>query len=80
MKTISRLLLLRCVGGSVMVIIGGCLILWMVVFGCKGMDTVTDIGTSLGVASGVITETQAESISKSAKAVAKTFEDFTPEQ
>lgn len=80
MKTISRLPLLRCVGGSVMVIIGGCLILWMVVFGCKGMDTVTDIGTSLGVASGVVTETQAESISKSAKAVAKTFEDFTPEQ
>jgi len=35
MKTISRLPLLRCVGGSVMVIIGGCLILWMVVFGCK---------------------------------------------
>jgi predicted Zn-dependent protease len=63
-----------------MVIIGGCLILWMVVFGCKSMDAVTDIGTSLGVASGVITETQAESISKSAKAVAKTFEDFTPEQ
>jgi len=80
MKTISRLPLLSCVGGSMMVIIGGCLILWMVVFGCKSMDAVTDIGTSLGVASGVITETQAESISKSAKAVAKTFEDFTPEQ
>jgi len=80
MKSISRLPVLRCARGSVAVIIGGSLILWMIVSGCKTMDAVTDIGTSVGVASGVITETQAESIAKSAKAVAKTFEDFTPEQ
>lgn len=80
MKTISRFPIFRSVRGSVVVIIGGSLILWMIVFGCKTVDVVTDIGTSVGVASGVITETQAESIAKSAKAVAKTFEDFTPEQ
>ena len=80
MKTIIRFPLFKCVCGSVAVAIGGCIILWMIVFGCKTMDAVTDIGTTVGVASGVITQTQAESIAKSAKAVAKTFEDFTPEQ
>ena len=48
--------------------------------GCKTMEAVTDIGTSLGKSVGMITESQAESISKSSKAVARSFEDFTPEQ
>lgn len=48
--------------------------------GCKTMDAVTDIGTSLGKSVGLITESQAESISKSSKAVARSFEDFSPEQ
>jgi predicted Zn-dependent protease len=43
-------------------------------------ETLTDIGTSVGVGTGAISESQAESISKSAKAVAKSFEDITPEQ
>jgi predicted Zn-dependent protease len=48
--------------------------------GCKEMGTVADIGTVLGTASGTLSEEQAESIRKSAHAVARTFEDFTPEQ
>jgi predicted Zn-dependent protease len=44
--------------------------------GCETVDTITDIG----VAAGTITGSQAESIQKSAKAVEKSFEDFTPEQ
>ena len=48
--------------------------------GCKTMEAVTNIGTSLGQSVGLLTESQADSISKSSKAVARSFEDFTPEQ
>lgn len=48
--------------------------------GCKAVDTVAKVGADLGVASGLIDSQQAESIQKSAKAVARTFEDITPEQ
>ena len=48
--------------------------------GCQSMEAMTDIGTSLGKSVGILTESQAESISKSSKAVARSFEDFTPEQ
>ena len=48
--------------------------------GCQTMEAMTDIGTSLGKSIGVITKSQAKSISKSSKAVARSFEDFTPEQ
>ena len=48
--------------------------------GCKTMDAVTQIGTSIGVATGTIDQSHAKSIQKSAKAIARSFEDFTPEQ
>lgn len=48
--------------------------------GCESMDTVAQIGTAVGVATGTIDQSQAESIQKSAKAVARSFQDFTPEQ
>lgn len=48
--------------------------------GCKTMETVTDIGTTVGVGSGLINSSQAASIRKSAKAVSRTFADFSPEQ
>ena len=48
--------------------------------GCETMETVTQIGTAVGVATGTIDQPQAESIQKSAKAVARSFQDFTPEQ
>ncbi|MEW6670803.1 MAG: M48 family metalloprotease [Thermodesulfobacteriota bacterium] len=48
--------------------------------GCESMDTVAQIGTAVGVATGTIDQSQAESIQKSAKAVSRSFQDFTPEQ
>jgi len=48
--------------------------------GCESMDTVAQIGTAVAVATGTIDQSQAESIQKSAKAVARSFQDFTPEQ
>lgn len=80
MKTLSISQFFSFSGKSVVFVIGAILLMSVVVSGCKTMEAMTDIGTSFGVASGAITESQAKSISKSAKAVAKTFEDFTPEQ
>lgn len=48
--------------------------------GCKTMEAVTKIGTSIAVSQGVIDESQADSINKSASAVARSFQDITPEQ
>ena len=48
--------------------------------GCKTMGAVADIGTAIGTSTGTISESQAESIRTSAYAVARSFEDFTPEQ
>lgn len=48
--------------------------------GCAAVDTVTTVATEVGVASGQISRQQGESIKKSSKAVAKSLEDFTPEQ
>lgn len=50
------------------------------VTGCKTLEVATDVGTSVGVATGTLSQSQAESLRKSAKAVSKTFQDFTPEQ
>jgi beta-barrel assembly-enhancing protease len=48
--------------------------------GCESMQPVLDVGAAIGVASGTVTQTQADSLTKTAKAVGKTFEDITPEQ
>lgn len=60
--------------------LGIMLALPILISGCKTMDAVTNIGTSIGQSVGIISESQAESISKSSKAAARSFEDFTPEQ
>ena len=57
-----------------------CMALLLLAAGCQTLDTVTDLGTSIGVATGTITTDQAQSIGRTTKAVAKTFEDITPEQ
>jgi len=49
-------------------------------YGCKIMEAITNFGTSIGVSTGAINESQANSIKKSSKAVARSFQDFTPEQ
>jgi beta-barrel assembly-enhancing protease len=45
-----------------------------------GCAAVTEMGTSIGQATGLVTSQQAESINRSAQAVEKTFQDITPEQ
>ncbi|MBF0551077.1 MAG: M48 family metalloprotease [Deltaproteobacteria bacterium] len=49
-------------------------------WGCKTMEGVTQVGTSVGVNTGVISSAHADSITKSVSAVSRTFEDITPEQ
>ena len=56
------------------------LLLALIFSGCKTMETVTDVGTAIGVATGTIDTSQADSIKKSGKALARSFEDITPEQ
>ena len=56
------------------------LVLPAILTGCKTMDSLTNIGTSFGKSMGLLTDSQAESITKSSKAVSRSFEDFTPEQ
>lgn len=48
--------------------------------GCKTLESVTNVGATLAEATGTISSSQASSIRRSGKAVAKSFEDFTPEQ
>jgi len=64
------------------VVLGLVMMLGLPVFlsGCKTMEAVTNIGTSIGQSTGILTESQAESIRKTSKAVERSFEDFTPEQ
>lgn len=48
--------------------------------GCKTLDTITDISTSVAVATGDLTQEQADSIKKSSSAIGKAFDKLTPEQ
>ena len=52
----------------------------LVLTSCQTMESAADIATVIGQGTGVITGSQAESIRKSAKAVARSAEEFTPEQ
>jgi beta-barrel assembly-enhancing protease len=47
---------------------------------CETMESAANIATVIGQSTGAITETQAESIRKTTQAVARSAEDFTPEQ
>jgi len=47
---------------------------------CATLDQAAKLGTSMAQSRGLVTEDQTKSIVRSASAVAKTFEDITPEQ
>lgn len=47
---------------------------------CQTMETATTLATVIGQGAGVISASQAESLRKTAKAVARSVEEFTPEQ
>ena len=51
-----------------------------VLSGCRSVEKVSEMGAVVGVATGLLTDDQAESLRKSTVAVAKSFQDFTPEQ
>ncbi|HEY5995381.1 MAG TPA: hypothetical protein VIU29_00085, partial [Candidatus Deferrimicrobiaceae bacterium] len=48
--------------------------------GCAAVDQVAQVGASVAADTGYITPEQAKSIRRSSSAIAKTFEDITPEQ
>lgn len=48
--------------------------------GCAALEEVAKVGTSVAKSQGIVTEEQAKSITRSSSAIAKSFEDFTPEQ
>ncbi|MBU0678162.1 MAG: M48 family metalloprotease [Verrucomicrobia bacterium] len=48
--------------------------------GCKTLEVVSQVGATVGQATGAISEQEADSLRRSGKAVAKTFEAITPEQ
>lgn len=52
----------------------------LLVSGCETLDTITNVGTSVGVAAGALTPDQAQSINRTSSAVGKTFDTITPEQ
>jgi len=58
----------------------GAALLLLSAAGCETLDSVTDIGTSIGKSAGLITESQAEAAKRVAKPLAKSFQDITPEQ
>ena len=60
--------------------ITGILVVVLLLISVTGCETLADIGTTVGVAPGQISTSQAESIQRSSKAVARSFEEFTPEQ
>jgi predicted Zn-dependent protease len=59
----------------------GVILLALISFaGCAAVETATTVATTVGEATGTISREQGESIRKSTTAVAKSLEDFTPEQ
>jgi len=48
--------------------------------GCKSIETATNVGSAIGVATGMLTDSQADSLKKTTIAVARSFQDITPEQ
>ncbi|MFO7666432.1 MAG: M48 family metalloprotease [Desulfobacterales bacterium] len=47
---------------------------------CQTMESATSIATTIGQSAGVVSSSQAESIQKTARAVSRSAEEFTPEQ
>ena len=56
------------------------LLAFLTLTSCETMESATTLATAIGQGAGVITGAQAESIRKTAQAVARSAEEFTPEQ
>ncbi|MCP3953204.1 MAG: M48 family metalloprotease [Desulfobacterales bacterium] len=80
MKSDSRREFMAATGRYALYCFGVAPLFSAIISGCEGMDQAATIGASLGQATGVISGQQAESIIKSGQAVARGFQDITPEQ
>jgi predicted Zn-dependent protease len=56
------------------------LIIILALTSCQTMESAADIAAAIGQGTGTITQSQADSLRKTAKAVARSAEEFTPEQ
>jgi predicted Zn-dependent protease len=56
------------------------LIAVMILASCQTLETATSIATTIGEGAGLVSSSQAESLRKTTKAVARSAEEFTPEQ
>ena len=63
---------------GLVIIIGGSLTLLGT--GCKTFESLGELGGKAGVATGTMSQEHADSLSRSTKAISKTFADITPEQ
>lgn len=61
-------------------IVGIVVLALLTVSACKTMEKATTVATSVGVGAGVISSSQGQSIQRSATAIARSVESFTPEQ
>ncbi|TVQ37577.1 MAG: peptidase M48 [Spirochaetaceae bacterium] len=52
----------------------------LVLAGCESLGSIAEVGTGVAVATGRMTEQQAASVTRSAEAIGRSFEDITPEQ
>ena len=79
MKSMNRRQFLS-VAGKWAIGVGLILMIPALFAGCETMGDLTAAGSSMASSAGLITASQADSLSKSARAAAKTFEDITPSQ
>ena len=79
MTTANRRAFLKAMGIWSIRAAAGAPALAVLLSGCKTMDEVGKVGAQIGAASGLVTYQQASALQKSATAVARSFEDFTPE-
>ena len=77
MKASKKKKQLKCI---LLIGIAAMLMVSWVLSGCRSVEKVSEVGAAVGVATGLLTGDQAESLRKSTVAVAKSFQDFTPEQ
>jgi beta-barrel assembly-enhancing protease len=56
------------------------LIILLCLASCQTMESATSVATTIGQSAGVVSSSQAQSIQKTAKAVIRSAEEFTPEQ
>lgn len=56
------------------------LVVLLGVTGCESLGSIAEVGTGVAVATGRMTEQQAASVTRTAEAVGRSFEDITPEQ